>query len=113
MKHSAKKEQASQPSWLERLVIRKIFNQVIKKIENMELKGSWRTSAVGWLTLVLVFGGSIILPVIDGNPATHMDWNAFVVALQNAGIAIPVWLIGILSRDKGVSTEEQRAAAKK
>lgn len=78
----------------------------------MELKGSWRTSAVGWLTLVLVFGGSIILPVLDGNPATHMDWNAFVAALQNAGIAIPVWLIGILSRDKGVSTEEQRAAKK-
>ena len=105
-------EQASQPSWLERLVFRKIFNQVIKKLENMELKGSWRTSAVGWLTLVLVFGGSIILPVLDGNPATHMDWNAFVAALQNAGIAIPVWLIGILSRDKGVSTEEQRAAKK-
>ena len=68
---------------------------------------------MGWLTLIGTFVVSAALPVLDGNPATQIDMDAIIQALANAGIVIPVWLIGLLSRDKGVSTEEQKAAHKK
>lgn len=104
-----KKDKEDQPSWIELFVYRKIFNHVLKKLNNMELKGSWRTSTVGWLTLILAFGGSVLMPILDGNPSTHIDFSTFLNALQTAGIAIPVWLIGILSRDNKVSSEKAGA----
>lgn len=110
---SNKEKAKDEPNFLERFVLRTLFNRILKKLNNMELRGSWRTSAIGWLTLILAFGGSVIMPLLDGNPATQIDIHTFVNALQTAGIAIPVWLIGILSRDKNVSSEEQRAAHKK
>lgn len=107
------KKDSSEPSWIEKIVYRTLFNKLIKKLNNMELKGSWRTSLVGWLTLLGTFTVSLALPLLDGNPATHIDIDALIQALANAGVVVPVWLIGILTRDKGVSTEEQKAASHK
>lgn len=105
------RKEKDQPGWIQRQVIRMIINKTIKKINRMN--GSWKTSAVAWLTLIGVFIGSLILPVLDNDPATVIDWNAVFEALKNAGIVLPVWLIGILARDKGVSTEAQRRAGTK
>lgn len=109
-----KKEKEKSPiSWPEKIILKIVFNKLIKKIESMELKGSWRTSLVGWLTLLGTFVVSAAIPLLDGNPSTSLDMNAIIQALANAGVVVPVWLIGLLSRDKGVSSEEQRAASKK
>jgi uncharacterized membrane protein YeaQ/YmgE (transglycosylase-associated protein family) len=95
-------------NWVERQVLKLIINKLIKKIQNMQ--GSWRTSVVGWLTIIGTFVGSLLLPVLDADPATVIDWDAVIEAARNAGFVIPVWLIGILSRDKQVSSETQRRA---
>lgn len=111
---SKNKEKAKdEPNFIERFVLRALFNRILKKLNNMELKGSWRTSLVGWLTLIGTFVVSAALPVLDGNPATQIDMDAIIQALANAGVVVPIWLIGLLSRDKGVSSEEQRNAKKK
>lgn len=108
------KEKANdEPNFIEKFVIGVFIKKAIKKLNNMELKGSWRTSLVGWLTLIGTFVVSAALPVLDGNPATQIDMDAIIQALANAGIVVPIWLIGLLSRDKGVSSEEQKASAHK
>src|SRR6186713_84185 len=105
-----KKQKEDKPNFIEMLIIKKIIKSILKKLENMELKGSWRTSLVGWLTLVGVFVGSMALPVLDGNPNTNIDWTSVLQALANAGVVVPVWLIGILSRDRNVSSQAQAQA---
>lgn len=105
-----KKEQASQPSWIERLVIRKIIKVTIKKIENM--KGSWKTSLLGWAILVGVAAKSVAA-LIDGNPATVFDFASVINALKDVGILIPAGIGLLFSRDKDVSTEQQKAASHK
>lgn len=105
-----KKEQASQPSWIERLVIRKMIKVTIKKIENM--KGSWKTSLMGYATIVLVLATGLY-NLLDGNPATVIDFQAIINAFAAVGILIPPAIGLIFSRDKDVSTEEQKAAKHK
>lgn len=97
-------------SWIERLVIRKLFKAIQKKLDNMT--GSWKTSLMGWVVLL----GVILTAVknaFDGDPSTVVDFNAIIVALQQVGIAIPLGIGLLFARDKDVSSEEQRAASKK
>lgn len=74
------------------------------------MKGSWKTSAVGLLGLIAVFIISLAIPVLDADPATVVDWNAVLDAAANAGLVVPAWLVGLLARDKGVSSEAERRA---
>lgn len=106
---SRQKDKAS-PSWIERLFLRKIIKLTIKKIENM--KGSWKTSILGWAILVGVLAKSLAA-LLDGNPATVFDFAAILDALKEVGILIPAGIGLIFARDKNVSTEEERAAHKK
>lgn len=105
-----RKKADGEPNWIERLFIRKIFKTIQKKLDNM--KGSWKTSLLGWIVLI----GVVLTAVknaLDGDPTTVVDFHAILTALEQVGIAIPVGIGLIFSRDKDVSTEEQRAASKK
>lgn len=76
------------------------------------MKGSWKTSLFGWVILIgaLVTG---LKNLLDGDPTTTIDFAAILDAFKNVGFAIPAGIGLIFSRDKDVSTEEQRAASKK
>lgn len=61
------------------------------------LRGSWRTSVLGILTLlgsIVTFGQALL----DGDPATVPDFDAIVAALAGIGL--------IFARDNKVSSEE-------
>lgn len=98
------------PGLIERFFLRMVINKAIKKIENM--KGSWKTSLLGWAILVGVFAKSIAA-LIDGDPSTVFDFAAVLNALKEVGILIPAGIGLLFARDKGVSTEEQKAASSK
>lgn len=76
------------------------------------MKGSWKTSILGWAILVGVLAKSLAA-LLDGNPATVFDFAAILDALKEVGILIPAGIGLIFARDKNVSTEEERAAHKK
>ncbi len=61
---------------------------------------SWKTSALGWLTLVGVLGVQGMY-LLDSDPDTVFSWEALVVALTGAGL--------IAARDNGVSSEKAGA----
>lgn len=106
-----KKDKANDdPNFIERFVIRLFIKRAIKKFENMS--GSWKTSLFGWITLIgaLAVGLNNLL---DGNPATVVDFNAIINAFAAVGIVIPLGIGLLFSRDKDVSTEQQKAASKK
>lgn len=77
------------------------------------MKGSWKISAIGWLTLLGVIVYSMAIPLMDGNPLTHIDFAAILDALKNVGITLPVWLTPLLARQRDVSTEAQAEAGTK
>lgn len=73
------------------------------------MKGSWRSSLMGWLQLIaaLTVAG---IALIDSDPTTKPDANAVLTAMTALGLGIPGWIKGMVTRDKGVSTEQQKAA---
>lgn len=93
------------PSWIERQVLKLIYNKIIKKIEKM--KGSWKTTLAGWAVL-LVAVGNFTIALVDNDPTTKPDPKEIIDALTLLGLAIPAWIGLLLARDKSVSTEEQR-----
>ena len=62
-------------------------------------RGSWRTSAVGILGGVGLLIGQIVA-VLDSDPATVFSFEQVTIALGMLGL-------GIFSRDKNVSSEQQ------
>lgn len=105
-----KEKDKDEPNFIERFVLRLVIKKAIKKIENM--KGSWKTTILGWLTLILAIGSGIG-NLLDGNPATVVNFQAILDAFAAVGILIPAGIGLLFARDKDVSTEEQRAAHRK
>lgn len=98
---------------IERLFLKIAINKIIKKLNNMELKGSWKTSLVGWLTILGVLISCLIIPVLDGNPATNIDLPSILDALKILWPGIPAGIIGILARGKEVSSSAQAQSGTK
>jgi hypothetical protein len=97
-------------NWVERQVLKLVINKLIKKIQNMALlKGSWVSSLMGWLKLAAAVSVAAIA-LIDADPTTKPDANAVLIAMTAVGLAVPGWIHGLVTRDKGVSTESQRRA---
>lgn len=64
------------------------------------LKGSWKTSVVGWLVLI----GSIVsgaIGLLDTDPATTFDINEIMTALGGVGL--------IAARDDKVTSKQAGA----
>jgi ABC-type dipeptide/oligopeptide/nickel transport system permease component len=72
----------------------------------MKLKGSWRTTALGIAALITAIIVSVIAAT-DGNPETVPAWDDLFEALKTLGVVVPVWLMGLIARDKNVSSEEE------
>ncbi len=65
------------------------------------LKGSWKTSVLGWLILL----GSIItgaIAFLDNDPNTVFDFQQIIAGLAGVGL--------IAARDNDKSTEQVKAA---
>lgn len=65
------------------------------------MKGSWRTTTTGILTLVVVVCGAA-KALLDGDPTTNPDWAALSAA------ATAAWGL-IHARDNSVSSEDAGA----
>lgn len=98
--------------WIQRQFIRLITKKIIKKLNLMNLKGSPKTSTVGWLALVGAIITAVAIPVLDGNPETVIDWGTAIEAAKNAGIMLPIWLIGIFARDNDKTSEDIKRASR-
>ena len=109
--NARKQDKDKQPlSLLERLVLRTMVKSLINKIKN-DMKGSYRTTVWGLVAAVgIAFGvlGAQLKALTDDDPATTI--NIEVVCTTLAGI-VGLFKMGQNARDKGVSTEEERAAA--
>lgn len=81
----------------------KALEFLIKQIPQF-MKGSWRTTLVAWATGIGIIANQVVA-LFDTDPTTVFDYSKLILA---AG----VFGIGALARDKGVSTEEQKAASK-
>lgn len=99
-----KKKEKSDYNFIERFVIRQIFNRIIKYI----MKKSWKTSLAGWASLVAGVALALVA-LIDGDPTTKPDTEQIGQALGALGIAIPTWLGFLFSRDNNVTSEEAKA----
>lgn len=86
-------------TWLERQVIRVIFIKIIKKLDKL-MKGSWKTSLMGILSL-LVAAALIGKAVLDGDPTTQPDFDALFAALAGLGL--------IAARDNNVTSKDAGA----
>lgn len=105
------KRKADEPlSWTERLILKLIIKRLIKYINNM--KGSWKTSLMGTIKLIVLAALAVIL-MLDGDPTTVPNMNDIYAVLAIAGFTIPDWLQSFFTRDKDVSTEEQKIASAK
>lgn len=67
----------------------------------MKLKGSWRTTLIGWLTALGLLIPQLI-NLLDNDPATTFSWKVLVAALAAAGF-------GTVTRDNRVSSEKAGA----
>lgn len=60
---------------------------------------NWKTTACAISMLVAVLCGGVAVPLLDGNPATTVDWayvtNNAQAALLMLGIAVPS-ILGLL-----------------
>lgn len=65
------------------------------------LNGSWRTTAIGVLSGIIVCAGEI-RAALDDDPATGFSWPTFVMGLGMMGL-------GVSARDNRVSSEEAGA----
>lgn len=68
-----------------------------------EAKKNWKTTVCGIAMLLAVICGAVVVPVLDGNPDTNIDW-AYVsenaqAALILLGVTIPSFLGLILAKD--------------
>lgn len=92
-------------NWLEDKFLKLILKLALKRVDDM--KGSWKTTVYGALgALTLIF--SQIMYVIDGDPATVFSLEVFIA--QVVGF-IALFKAHQEARDKGVSTEQEKAAA--
>lgn len=81
----------------------KALEFLIKQIANL-MKGSWKTTAVALATGVIIVLNQFVA-LFDTDPQTVFDYSQLIIAAGLFGV-------GKLARDKGVSTEEQKAALK-
>lgn len=92
--------------WLSEFTARHLLKFVNKKLGNM--KGSWKTSAIGWISVVIGVLG-VIVGVLSGQ---GFDVSPLLDSLGNVGVILPAWLIGILgifSRDDDKTSEDVNA----
>jgi len=94
---------------IERWIAIIIIKKFIKKLNTMNMLGtSPKTSLVGWLSLIVALAIAGIA-LYDGDPNTKPDFQAIITALQALGVGIPLWLIGLFSRDNKVTSKQAGA----
>ena len=63
---------------------------------------SWKTSTTGWAAIVAALVTLILNPIMDSDPATTANWNAFVPIVISA-------LTGLFARDDDKTSEQVKA----
>jgi len=93
-------------NFIERWVAKLALKKLIQKLNDYLMKKSWKTTAAG-IGALLVGVGTLVVSVL--NPDVAADAGPLFDSLKALGIAIPVWLIGLFSRDRDVTSEEENA----
>lgn len=94
----SRKEKASAEdlNWLERIVL----NTILNRIKNYIDMKSWKTTVTGIAVLIGAVSMALIA-LLDGNPATTVDFDAILAALAGLGL--------LAARDNNVTSEEAGA----
>ena len=92
--------------FIERMVAKLVIKKVVKLINQYVMEKSWKTTATG-IGALLIGLGTLAVSLL--NPDIPANFEPLLEAIQMLGLVIPVWLIGLFSRDKDVSSEEQAA----
>jgi len=92
--------------WIAKIAVKKLIDKL-----NIWIMGkSWKTTAAG-IGALLVGIGTFTVSLL--NPELAADAGPLFEALKGLGVVVPIWLIGLFSRDKDVTSEDEGLQTKK